>query len=239
MDAMTSEDFKVLMDFVGFGDPNGPYWFIGLEEAGELDFEEGRKDLERYRSTIFACEPGEMKENESRTIAKGKRFTTIYYYMSYLVLASSGKASDYDACRSYRDNELLQAHSGTFQANLYPIGKTGLSTWDENCKMLTGYKKRNHYYKWVEDERFRMLHNHWLQYNPHITICFGASHWDKFEELLDIKKSEPETRDCGWYRIYRSRIILCPFFVAHKMKKNYKEQLATEIQLLLRNAKAQ
>jgi hypothetical protein len=227
---MTLENFNVLKRFVGFGNPDGMYWFIGIEEAGEWD-DEYIEDVERYKKQIIAIEPGEMEKSEEKTKAKGKRFTRIYDYMSYFVLASSSKAADALACRKYSNEELLQTRSETFQANLYPLGKRSLSHWDHKCVELTGYESKREYYRNVENDRFLLLREKWNHYKPSITMCFGASHWDKFEKLLDLQGTNYKNRD--WYRVYDSRIILCPFFIGHKMKNDYKEKLAKEIQTLL------
>jgi hypothetical protein len=230
-----TKDFEVLNNFVGFGNPKGNYWFIGLEEAGEFgDTEQDRKELDKYKKQICPVEPDQIKEDRAQTNKSGKRFTPIYHYMSYMVLASSGMPSDNAACRQYTDNVLLQAQSPTFQANLYPLGKGRLSDWNDNCEKVTGYKSRKDYYQSVEDDRFALLFNKWREFSPGVTICFGASYWDKFEKLLKITNESDRKGHDGWYRTYRSSIILCPFFVGHQMKNGRKEKIAAEIQVMLK-----
>lgn len=229
---MNRADFEVLKKFVGFGNPNGKYWFIGIEEASGWEIED-KITLEAYGKQIVPVEPRRIQSDETKLTKEGKRFTRIYDYMSYFVLASSGKASDPEACKKYRNEVLLQKHGEEFQANLYPLGKRSVSHWNDDCSRITGCKSRAAYYDEIEKERFTLLCNKWKEYGPTITICFGKSCWDKFEKAFPPERMA-NPKDFGWYRVYDSRIIFCPFFIGHQMKNTYKEQLAKEVQMLLR-----
>jgi hypothetical protein len=236
---MTTE-FNILKDFIGFGNPEGKYWFIGLEEAGEWgkDLDEDRKNLGRYKNRIIAFKPGDMERDAEDYKRKnpGRKFTRVYGIMSQLVLvASTGTES---GSLEYRNNKLLVESGETFQANLYPLGKKTLGEWNDNCAAISGYKSREDYYRNVPGERFRMLREEWTKYHPPITICFGSTEWDRFKELLDLK-SETDYEDCGWYQVYLSRIILCPFFVDYLMSKKRLLLLAREIRRLLDKASTQ
>lgn len=235
---MTSNCFDILNDFVGFGNPRSTYWFIGLEEADGCwgkDPEKDQINIKKYENRITPVRHGEIKGNNERMIKEGKRFTTIYYYMSYLVLAASGKESDSVACRKYMYSELFQVPPGdTFQANLYPMGKRSLNEWNDDYEKFSRLKSKDAYYTSCKS-RFTMLGKEWSQYpRPRITVCFGKYGWGDFKKIFpDEKESSWENKD--WYEINRSGIILCPFFGMGKMKSGYKEKLAEEIQTLLKN----
>lgn len=230
---MTGDDFKVIKNFIGFGNPRGAYWFIGIEEASEWedDKEEDRRNIERFRRQILPAVRDEIKTNEENRKKEGKRFTRIYDYMSYLVLASTGRPSDDADCLRYRNDKLLQEGGETFQTNLYPLGKRSIKHWNEYCARLTGSATRKEYYKEIEPYRRSLIISKWEECPPAITICFGASCWDNFKKLFEHQCEAPY-KDLGWCRTYEAReagIILAPFFIGHKLTNAYKKDLASEI----------
>lgn len=229
-----TKDFEILNNFIGTGNPYGKYWFIGLEEAGNWreDPEDNRVKLEKYKSRIIAVKPGEMEKEakDYEDMNPGKRFTRIYDFMSELVLAASTGTES--GSREYRNNKLLHESSETFQLNLYPLGKKSLKTWPAHYTERFGFKSMKDYYREVTGERFRMLHQEWTKYDPPITICFGSTEWDSFRKLLKLE-SETVYQDCGWYRVYLSKVILCPFFVNTHISTERKLSLGKEIRKLL------
>ena len=232
-----TKEFEILNNFIGIGNPYGTYWFIGLEEAGEWgeDQEDNRVKLEKYKNRIIALKPGEIEREAKDYEDKnpGKRFTRVYDLMSQLVLAASiGTESD---SREYRNNELLQESGETFQLNLYPLGKKSLKTWPARYVDRFGYRSMKDYYREVTGERFRILHQEWTKYDPAITVCFGKTEWDSFRKLLKLE-SKTGHQDCGWYQVYLSRIILCPFFMNNHMSAERILCLGQEIRKLLDKA---
>lgn len=59
-----TEQFKILSDFKGFGNPNGKIWFMGLEEA--VDFKSDYENiLERYSNEYYPF-PAESIKADAR-----------------------------------------------------------------------------------------------------------------------------------------------------------------------------
>jgi len=131
--------------------------------------------------------------------------------MSKIVLLANGDAEN--EYLDYRNNELPQAGSDSFQANLFPLGKESLESWPHSYENLFEFKSKNEYEQYVRnDPRFEMLFKEWSTYRPKITICFGKSEWPTFKSMFGLSNhiGHEYSRGCS---IYPSKgIILCPFF---------------------------
>lgn len=210
--------FNILNSFVGFGNPNGRFWFIGLEEAGKWVPDTIDKEIEKYKERFLADPPGTINKDSEKY---GARYTKLYDIMSKIIIvAKQGALRDW---KNYRDSELLLEGGETFQANLFPLGKASLKTWPPHYGQLFNLHSLETYLAHVRDSsgRFPMLYSEWLKrfrlegvYSsslPLITICFGMAEWETFASEWHLGNSDCENN--VWYRVYATkRLILCPFF---------------------------
>lgn len=205
------ERFAVLNEFRGYGNPNGPLWFVGLEGAGEwkpahsLDADKYKK----YALGYYPFKRGEIKEDSAND---GRRYTKVYDIMSkFAVVVLEGSDSSLWGWSDYRDNKLLLEGKDTFQANLYPVGKPGMDQWPAQYEELFNLPTPKDYYTELRDTRFPKLRDFHKTHRPRVTVCFGrASAKGDFERLFELEKKDFEESDkC---RFYANGIVLCPFF---------------------------
>ena len=130
---MTSptERFNILNQFLGFGNPRGILWFVGLEEAGcwHSDPQQDEASYQRYALGSFSVAPGEIQKESEKY---GRSYTRVYDIMSKLAIGVLlPQESGHAGWREYRDNRLLVQDGETFQINLYPLGKKSLTAWPQ------------------------------------------------------------------------------------------------------------
>ena len=207
---MTSprERFDILNNFLGFGHPSAPIWFIGLEEAGGWSADPTR-DAEMYRLYArgwFHLEPGTIAD---KARSCGRRYTKVYEIMSKIVVAVLGETCAVD-WRAYRDQRLFVEGGEVFQANLYPLGKKSLATWPSEYRDLFDISSIEAYYSAVRETRLPLLRHLHEQSQPRITICFGKTAWPDFMALLNLGHGTREAR--GVYFVYSGGVVLSPFF---------------------------
>jgi hypothetical protein len=53
---LSDEDIRSLLEFIGYGNPAGRFWFLGMEEAGDL------KAAELVTRAIEFCADAEVQE---------------------------------------------------------------------------------------------------------------------------------------------------------------------------------
>lgn len=198
-----NENFKILNEFKGFGEPFGKIWFIGIEESGVWsdDPNEFQKEIKSY-----SCKGGFKFNNGSNSLK-----TPVYVIISKIMSGLNGKGFDW---REYRKICLFRPKTDVFQMNLYPLGKKNVGDWPAHYKSLFSYGKEDYerYISDVKELRFPKLRKFWHEKSPQITICFGKTYWSDFKELLDLD-GRPESHKDGSIQLYRGeKVVLTPFF---------------------------
>ncbi|MGQ0556204.1 MAG: hypothetical protein ACT4PN_09715 [Nitrospiraceae bacterium] len=134
----TEERFRIVNEFIGFGVLHAPIWFIGIEEAGTWGKhpEDEQQQYDKYACRWFPAEEGEVERE-----AKDKRlgYTKIYDIMSKLMVAiTNPNRDDFEGWKEFRNKKLFQLDGITFQANLFPLGKSSTSNWPDHYRNVFG-----------------------------------------------------------------------------------------------------
>lgn len=76
-----NNQFQILCDFKGFGNPNGKIWFVGLEESIEFetDFDQ---ILKSYSKEYIPFEKGSIQKDAKKF---GNSYTKVYDVMAKLM----------------------------------------------------------------------------------------------------------------------------------------------------------
>lgn len=185
--------------FLGYGDPeSAKLWFVGIEEARPFEtIEELDRPVEHLFNACNGCE-GEP--------------TRVYAIISQIVVGLLGKDWQYQ-WKVYRDRTLFSKGSEAVQANLYPLGKSHVSSWPEVYTEIGLTAKK--YSKWIgsgDSGRFLHLRETRRHFNNPLTICFGTSVWSDFIKCFALDAS----RFIAYQNVFRfypeERVILTPFF---------------------------
>lgn len=233
----TEERFRIVNEFIGFGACRAPIWFFGIEEAGTWGIypEKDQPQYEKYARRWFPAGKGEIERD---AIDKGRGYTKIYDIMSKLtVTVTNPNQHAFEAWKEFRNGKLFQSDGITFQANVFPLGKSSTCHWPDHYKSVFGFGKEDlsNYKQRVIKERFPHLRSAWEQVNPAITVCFGSSCWHYFEELLKPVGTYEKFDNCRIYE--KSGIVLTPFFNYRFMPHSLINKLAGKLRPLWENRK--
>jgi hypothetical protein len=116
---LTNDDIQSLLRFVGYGNPAGPFWFVGMEEAGDLTPAELLTRAREFRTVDDLARahalPGYWTDMT--------RLRPTWSAMSRLVLRLSGEANwrDRQLVRSYQVNRLGHSDGETFLSEALPL----------------------------------------------------------------------------------------------------------------------
>jgi hypothetical protein len=237
--------FKVLNEYVrGQGDPKGKVWFVGLEESEPWTEQDLKQNLELYKKDATPLNKNELCKSDKKRQNDGERYTPINLIMSKIIVRAWPEelpknlyqnASETDQFRYYKYNRLRQRGSGTFQVNIYPLGKKNRNSWDDNYQKLFGFgpEDQKAYYGAVRDKRFPNIRKLWKDSEPKITICFGKEGWHDFRLLFELDErpdriiNDGKKNECCIYE--DKRIILTPFFFDSFMNTDTIGQVVDEI----------
>jgi hypothetical protein len=153
MNQSAFENFQLLVQFIGWGDPQGGLWFIGLEEssvckdtADIVEIHE-RDNLHSAGGTAFyECSPEPQEKKTTGRFSPDR--TQIPLWEAKIAAPLSASTTDW---REYCHCRLWYAGSRVFH-----FGKPKLATWPDHYEDLFGFaqNQRDAYYQEVRDRRF-------------------------------------------------------------------------------------
>ena len=207
---MITEEFKILMDYLGWGDPDAILWTVGIEEAETWCKDEELQSISNVKERI-------RKFNDKVIPISPEEEPNFRIAHSVAKIACGISNSCYDwrkEWKEYRKNKLWKKGSRVCNINIYPLGKSSLnSSFPECYKKLFGIKNWKSYKKIVRDQRFEKIRNFYKEKQPHAIICYGKSHWSEFEEVFELNEEKPKEYTDKLTKVYpRKRIILTRHF---------------------------
>lgn len=174
-----------LMSFVGYGNPDGLVWFIGMEEAGGGEWNLRRRleftpvmDLREahFRLGIHVHHDG----------ARILQPTWAQMCRTMLLIAGQEDISK-DPTRTYQAEFLGRAKGETFLTELMPLPKPTVAEWPSEYQRLFGWT-RDEYYAHA-DERRELLRKLMEKHLPAVVICYGGKYWNHYRELFGNPKA--------------------------------------------------
>ena len=218
-----NDQFQILSNFKGFGNPEGEIWFVGLEEAANFEIEFDLI-LKSYSKEFIPGVKGSIQEDAKK---HGNSYTKVYDVMSKLMVGLFPVTDR----KNYRNCSLLTKDGNEFQMNLYPLGKKSLKTWPEFYQRQFGFQNKQKYLTTVQVDRFPNLYKYWKQNSPDFTICFGLGNIDDFIKAFQLD-TELQVKESYLSLFPRERILITPFFDNRNMGQNRIDKTVTTIQNL-------
>ena len=232
------------MSHVGYGNPAGPLWFLGMEERLT-----GPRNVNlRWRLDHFR-HPVDTVTNHNKAIwRRGKPPTTpTWRTMAKLARLLIEGAEDWDERRkalAYVLSDLGTAGGPTFLLELLPLPATGVSydlrRWEYRDLFPAG---RREYMDRVLQERIDLIRSWVKEHRPRVIICYGSAFWPYHQELFQASYIRHSFEDLGSRVILQtadwnsSRIVLTPFFAPYafpaRVMARLPELLGDRLDLLL------
>ena len=132
---LTRADVQNLLEFVGYGNPAGPFWFVGMEEAGDLTPAELLTRAREFRPIDDLARahalPGDLTDMAP--------LRATWSGMSRLVLRLSGDAHwrDRERVRWYQMNKLGRTDGETFLTEALPLPAPSIAHWPYQALFTT------------------------------------------------------------------------------------------------------
>ncbi len=207
---MATKEFEILMNYLGWGDPNAVLWTVGVEEAGMWCSDEKREDLSQIRKRIREFNspiiPMEEVEEEPKF--------PIAHPIAKIACGISKSCKNWkEEWRKYRKSKLWRKGSKICNINLYPLGKKSLKSSFPNCyKEIFGIDWKD-YDIAVKEQRLKKIFNFFREKQPQAVICYGKSHWNDFIEVFQLQNKKAEEHSDKLTILYpEEKIILTRHF---------------------------
>ncbi len=228
---LTIQGLNRLLRFKGYGNPSGPYWFIGIEEAGDPD-PGGNLGEHVIRSRFDNIEDLAHAHSPDNLAWPLDKLIPTWATMSRIVLRLQGKRNwrDTEAVRAYQSERLGRKGGETFLTELLPLRKPSDSLWPE-WRPFSKWASWDEYAKAVLPKRFAMIQRLLQRCCPRFIFWYGKWYWETYRgdlfpgaEFAPIAGGKIERAQVG-----ESTVVLTPFFSYYSMTAGLIDRMAKEL----------
>jgi hypothetical protein len=228
LNILSDSAVSCILRFQGYGRPDAPVWFAGLEEGlgqmSGLDAVHNLKARGRFRPQMDLAEAHRQLHESGKPIDIDfkERFTPVWIWMAKLMLARCGEPRwrDVKCARKYVRRHLGRSNGSTFLTELSPIPSARRSdqSWRE------WFQRRNPELDTIVHERRRDLASLFWRQASSTIFCYGSGHEKTFREFLGLS-SWPCLDDAPIRVSSNRRCIMLPFFGNGHMSHHVIESL--------------
>lgn len=206
-----TEEFRILNDWIGWGDPNNGIWFVGVEAGGgwtcdsESSIQERRTMIRQWGGVNYS-QYEDLKARDDDDDGQG-----VYFPIAVGTAKVASKISESNEdWYKYRKNRLWLNSTGVFNTNMLPIGKRSLGEWPSGYKSLFGCTSEEYAgcLDKVLEYRSQRLKRLKEQCNPQAIVCFGKSHWSDFKKFLSLDSADKQDVVNMSCQLYKSQKII-------------------------------
>ena len=205
LNARHRKNFAIASNYLGWGEPVGGLWFVGLEEASpwtepDLDRLEGAAEFSPHSADLDLA-------------ALGRKGSAVRSLTSRIAHQCSESYANRPR-QEYLNERFWRPGCKLLQLNFYPLGKSSWADWPSEYEVLFGLtqKDRREYERMVRLDRFSRISARWKSHFPQAVICFGKAAWSVAVDVFDLSEGS-EVRLAPNVRAYsKQRVILAPFF---------------------------
>lgn len=201
MTQFKESELKKLLHFVGYGNRNAPFWFVGMEERGSKKRLRRRLNFRRFEDLKRAHKILGIKDyhwTKSKLQPTWKR-------MCWLMLALNHQNfDDKQLVLDYQAERLGRKKDETFLLELMPLPAKNLKSWD----LHELFKSRSEYKRKVRPKRIKLLNRLLRKHQPEkVVICYGRW-WGRHKEIFE----NADFHSTGKFAVAKTEyglIILC------------------------------
>jgi hypothetical protein len=186
--------------FYGYGDYQGDYWLIGMEEGGGNSFEDieqrlntwhrrGRKELENvaeYHIEIGITTLFQKRPKIQRTWGKLIR----------VILAVEGNSPTTTQVRKYQKDCLGRPSKNNCLLELFPLPSPSVGHWlYGDYSALPYLRSRESYRGKMLEKRIAHLQERIRQYRPRLVLFYSFSYRNHWEEIAGVDFTPVDNED--------------------------------------------
>lgn len=215
--------------FIGYGNLNADFWFIGYEEScsenqKEIQFRlkvSGLQDIyEAHKELNEKILYEENGDNPLIWFEKGKFQTTWGALIKILLIAKgefeqeiiAGALSDSKLKTKaivYQSKKWGQFDNETLVAELLPLPSKSSSDWHKGYENsdVSFLKSRNSYIEAVKTKRIKFFKKLLVKYRPKVVIAYGKEFWEDIKKLT-LSEGDLSPAENGFFEVYDNIVLI-------------------------------
>jgi hypothetical protein len=204
---LTEQERQKLLNFVGYGNPNGRFWFMGMEEGsgGSDNLEPNITARLKFSDEIMDLQDAHDEQHLNWVywdINKPVKFPSVWVYMARIVRALSQERPqdwwDTEKAKVYIREKLgrKDSNGNTFITELLPLPKRKASQWPTIYEQSFGFRQREDYEKQITPHRKERIGTLLGNKKPKYLFCYGETHYAHYKDIFPSEnwRTLPETK---------------------------------------------
>lgn len=179
---------EFVQNFYGYGNYNGQFWFIGMEEGGGNSFSEINKRLNAWR-----CRGRHALEDVAQYHAEigltdwfndKPKLQPTWNKLIRILLSSNGQLPTTEQVREYQKILLGRPNGDTCLVELLPLPSPSIGLWlYAQHSQLLYLNTRKKYKQWCLPSRIKHLQDQITHYKPKAVVFYGLS-YSKYWQII-------------------------------------------------------
>jgi hypothetical protein len=228
---LSSDQRAKLFSFLGYGNPAGSFWFLGMEEAAAGSDESLKRNINvrlQFKDGVMDLKEAHVKERINYLYWEGKpgrKLPSTWVWMAKFVRGLVDNETNADhwltdtqAAKEFVRNHLGRSHSNTFLVDLLPLPKASANRWPSVFENWFGFKSMDEYKQALLPQRIALLKNAIERYRPKYLFAYGnysRGRYRHYEEVVSGTEWKatplPNTRIHVGVLSSSTRVIFAPF----------------------------
>jgi hypothetical protein len=187
---------KRIETFYGYGNYQGKYWFIGMEEAGEEDFEDVN-----CRINIWAKrgdqEIDNVAEYEQDRGWWDDKIQNTWKGLIRITLSANGQDNiNTEDVRKYQVYELGRKDKETCLLELLPLPSPSIDDWIyAKYSQLPFLSDRETYINYCVDKRIKHINQRIQEYQPKVVVFYGMKYEYYWRKIANIEFTKKDSKN--------------------------------------------
>lgn len=215
-------------NFIGYGNLQGKFWFIGYEEGCSDKLDDirfrlkfpGIQDIKQAHDKLANNVSFSKRNNPLKWFGDDNRFQRTWGTLIKILLVAKGNFAPDNTKGIKIDSELLKKakkyqarkwgreESETLVADLLPLPSSSSSKWNEGyVKSGIEYlKSRSCYTQAIKDKRIELFKHLIAKYNPRVVIAYGKIFWNDFKKLSSSEVNSAKNKK--FFEVYTNVVLI-------------------------------
>ena len=213
---LTDAEHAKLLNFLGYGSLDAPFWFMGMEEGigGNDNVEPNIRARLGFESAVMDLHSAHDEQHLNWNICQHRNdYPLCWIVMAKIVRAMQGYTDwqSVERAKDYVCERLGHSDGETFLPDLMPLPKPSAGHWGELYQ--TWYPNLKTYYATVLPQRQQLFRQLLERHRPRHLVCYGRGNYSHYKELINADgwQTLPETK-IEVTRWHDTTIALTPFF---------------------------
>lgn len=186
---------EFVQNFYGYGNYNGQFWFIGMEEGGGNSFSEINKRLNawrrRGRNALEDIAQYHAEIGLSDWFNDKPKFQPTWNKLIKIVLSSNSQLPTTEQVDKYQKTLLGRPNGDTCLVELLPLPSPSIGLWlYAQHSQLPYLTNRKTYMKWCLPSRIKHLRDQITQYKPKAVVFYGLGYKEHWQKIAGINLSQ-------------------------------------------------